>query len=109
MSEQASNVVPLPAEVSPASGEPGRERAHAPRKSEEEIDRIIAHGLAEFRWIYDERAAGRLKEYQGQHIAVVNQKVVASDPNGCRLNQRLADELHLDPREVITCYIEGLE
>ncbi len=100
MSEQASNIVPLPAEVSPASG------ARAPRDSEEEIERIRARQLAELCWIYDELAAGRLTAYRGQHVAVIDKKVVASDPDFRRLNKRLADELQLNPLKVATCWIE---
>jgi hypothetical protein len=74
-----------------------------------EVDAIIARGIAEYQWIYNEMATGRLSCYHGQHIAVVNQAVVASDSDLVRLNERLRDDFQLDPAQTITTYIDSLD
>jgi hypothetical protein len=60
----------------------------------------------EWRWIFQGREEGWLKEYVGKHIAVVNQKVVASHENLRKLNEILRDDLHLDPDRVVTALID---
>jgi uncharacterized protein DUF5678 len=62
--------------------------------------------LNEWRWIFRAREEGGLSEFVGKHIAVVNQKVVASHEDLRRLNAILRDDLHLDPDRVVTALID---
>jgi hypothetical protein len=62
--------------------------------------------IIEWRWIYKGRRESWLAAYVGQHIAVMNEKVIASHESLERLNEILEKEFHLDPAYVVRAVID---
>jgi hypothetical protein len=62
--------------------------------------------IIEWRWIYKGRREGWLAEYVGKHIAVMNEKVIASHESLQGLNEILRRDFHLDPAYVVRAVID---
>jgi hypothetical protein len=62
--------------------------------------------IIEMRWIYKGFKEGYLAEYVGKHIAVMNEKVIASHESLCRLHEILKENLHRDPACVVTALVD---
>jgi hypothetical protein len=70
------------------------------------VSHIPEEVLDDWRWVFKGRQEGLLGQYVGQHIAVVNQRVVASDSDLRRLRRALVEKHHLDPDRVVTAYMD---
>jgi len=68
---------------------------------------LLADILSDWKWIYEEIDAGRLREYRGKHFAVVNHQVLGSDTDQLRLRERIAAEYHIHPERVVIYYIDN--
>jgi hypothetical protein len=82
-----------------ASAEPTQIPEHDPAL-EEEI-------LAEWRWILQERGQGRFDEHAGRHVAVVNRTMLGSSRDPDLLRQYLAEKHPIDPRRIVTFYVDA--
>jgi hypothetical protein len=81
------------------AAEPGPEPERDP-VMEDEI-------LQEWVWLMHERSQGLFDEYAGRHVAVVNRTVLGSSLDPDLLRQYLAEKHHIDPRRIVTFYVEG--
>jgi hypothetical protein len=62
--------------------------------------------LDDWRWIFQERPAGRFDEYRGQHVAVYRRQILGASRDMELLSQVLAEKHHLDPKRLVFTFIE---
>ncbi len=92
---------PVPA---PHVGVPEAQSAVQPAAEPEDAE--TPQDIIEWRWIYKGRREGWLAEYVGKHIAVVNEKVIASHETLEGLYEILRRDFHLDPGYVVIAVID---
>jgi hypothetical protein len=62
--------------------------------------------LDDWRWIFQERPAGRFDEYRGQHVAVYRRQILGASRDMELLSQVLAEKHRLDPKRLVFTFIE---
>jgi hypothetical protein len=75
------------------------EPAYDPALEEEILD--------EWRWLMQERGKGAFDQYAGKHVAVVNRTVLGSSLDPDLLRLYLSEKHKIDPRRIVTFYVEG--
>ncbi len=60
--------------------------------------------LNEWRWIFQARERGDFDPYRGQHVAVLEGKILGSGYDPQLLRELLALKHHLDPKRIVTVY-----
>ena len=61
--------------------------------------------LNEWRWIFAARERGDFDSYRGQHVAVLNGKILGSGYDPQLLAELLALKHNLDPKRIVTVYV----
>jgi hypothetical protein len=92
---------PMTHDPTPPQPETGRPDSKAP-----EPFTIPEEVLDAWRWIAAEREKGTFDEYRGQHIAVLDCKVLGASRDPDLLCKYLALKYNIDPERLVVAYID---
>jgi hypothetical protein len=76
-----------------------------PANGQSELGEFPEEILEEWRWIFAARERGDFDSYRGQHVAVMNGKILGSGYDPQLLVELLALKHNLDPKRIVTVYV----
>ncbi|HTU18658.1 MAG TPA: hypothetical protein VMG10_11405 [Gemmataceae bacterium] len=79
--------------------------APAAASSQSSLGEFPEELLNEWRWIFAARERGDFDSYRGQHVAVMNGKILGSGYDPQLLVELLALKHNLDPKRIVTVYV----
>jgi hypothetical protein len=95
----------VPGTSAQTPGAPTAPSASAPANTQSEWGPIPEEILNDWRWIFDARERGDFDPYRGQHVAVMNGKILGSGYDPQLLRELLALKYHLDPERIVTVFV----
>ena len=93
----------VPDASAPASSTPSMTPPTANGQSE--LGEFPEEILEEWRWIFAARERGDFDSYRGQHVAVMNGKILGSGYDPQLLVELLALKHNLDPKRIVTVFV----
>jgi hypothetical protein len=69
--------------------------------------RVSDEVLKDWEWVFAGLNKGHFSQYRGQHIAVVDQHVVASDRDPLRLRETTAAAKGIEPDRIVVTYVDN--
>jgi hypothetical protein len=62
--------------------------------------------VADWNWAHQQHEAGRLDEFRGEFVAVLQGRVIGHGSDPADLRQRLAGKHAVDPERLVVLYVE---
>lgn len=76
-----------------------------PANGQSEWGEVPEEILNDWRWIFAARERGDFDPYRGQHVAVMDGKILGSGYDPQLLRELLALKHNLDPKRIVTVYV----